>query len=95
MCKPVQAVQADHIESRRIVEDSSIFGSQEESTFEIEVGAAAVHVPQPGLRAPACYDAGIKYQSARARQHEGRPMLRREPKYIRRQRFMGIVLYSE
>jgi hypothetical protein len=71
MCITVQTVQTDHIEGRRVVENSPILRSQEEPALEVEVGATAVNVPEPGLRAPSRYSAGIEYQSTRAPQHEG------------------------
>src|SRR5258708_7318815 len=68
--------------------------SREDSMLEVEVGAVAVRIPQPGLRTRSRYSFGINYQSARARQHKRRPTLRREPECICRQHLIGIVLLS-
>src|SRR6266853_6318227 len=68
--------------------------SREDSMLEVEIGAVAVRIPLPGLRTRSRYSFGIKYQSARAHQHKGRPSLRQKPDYIWRQRLIGIVLYS-
>src|SRR5260370_38491460 len=68
--------------------------SREDSILEVEVGAVAVRIPQPGLRTRSRYRFGIKYQSARARPHKARPTLRREPEYICRQHLIGIVHHS-
>jgi hypothetical protein len=95
VCVPVQAVQSVHTESRRVVEDSPILRSQEDSMLESEVSAAAVKIPCPSLRARSRCASRIEYQSARARQHKRRPTLRREPEYVCREHLIGIVIYSK
>lgn len=91
----IESIQASQVIRRRVVDQSAVFGSDEQVTRQVEISSATVEERGSSLSVRSRDVGRIENERARSCQHKWRPMLHGHTKNISGGELVRIVGYAK